>query len=277
MQRIVARDVRDLVRAIGPLTASRVLTQSMLRVASPRSARVRTGLSHGVEIVVRPLESDISVAAQIFGREDYKLDPILTEALHRKARDWLRSGDRPVIIDGGANVGYAAIYFAKTYPEATVLAIEPDLETFGMLCRNTRATENIICIRSALWSDDRGVELMHYPPVGSWATKTVAARSGAANDGRLLTPSIRLDQVGGAIPNARILILKLDIEGAERQACASAAAVVGSTPCIIVEPHDFIARGSGSLSPLFTHLAKKDVDTYVSGENIVFADSSLFR
>lgn len=56
-----------------------------------------------------------------------------------------------LIIDGGANVGYASVYFAQRYPDALVLAVEPVLRNFRLLTSNTEAYPNIRRFNHALW------------------------------------------------------------------------------------------------------------------------------
>jgi hypothetical protein len=41
-----------------------------------------------------------------------------------------------LIIDAGANVGYASVRFAELYPNADIVAIEPDRGNFAMLQQN---------------------------------------------------------------------------------------------------------------------------------------------
>lgn len=264
--------VHGLARAIGFLAAARVLALRALGVRKLVTARVGRGCSNGAQIILRPLDSDLFVASAIFGWEEYQLDTPVKEALQRIAHQWTTEGIRPTVVDGGANVGYSSVYFAKTFRNVTVLAVEPDPEAFRILQANTQGLENIQCVHGALWLDDGGVDL-RYAREGSWATSTVAAA--AASTAR--TPSFRIDQVTGRIPNCRVLILKLDIEGAERQACHSCPGIVADAPCVIVEPHDFISNGSGSLSSIFSAIATKEVDTYIKGENLVFVDSALLR
>lgn len=263
--------VRGLHRAVGSVATARILGRRLLRNRAPVTATVVRGPSAGSAITLRPLDSDLFVASQIFGWEDYRLNGVVATALQALAKSWVGEGLTPVIIDGGANVGYSTIYFARAYPEATVLAIEPDPETFRALEENTAGLANVHCVHGALWRDDHGVNLQQAGQ-GSWATNTVAA---AAAEQR--TPSMTLAQLAERVINSRILILKLDIEGAERQACDACPEAVSSASCVIVEPHDFLSRGAASMSPIYKILADKEVDTYVQGENLIFVDSAVLR
>lgn len=47
-------------------------------------------------------------------------------------------GDAPVIIDCGANIGFAVLFFKWVYPDSTVYAFEPDKATFELLQRNVK-------------------------------------------------------------------------------------------------------------------------------------------
>src|SRR5215204_1252324 len=40
------------------------------------------------------------------------------------------------IIDGGANIGLTAVFFANKYPKSEIVAIEPEEENFEMLRKN---------------------------------------------------------------------------------------------------------------------------------------------
>ncbi|RPI02078.1 MAG: FkbM family methyltransferase, partial [Zetaproteobacteria bacterium] len=47
--------------------------------------------------------------------------------------------ENPLILDCGANIGMATLYFTWRYPRAEVHAFEPDPDTFALLKRNVEA------------------------------------------------------------------------------------------------------------------------------------------
>ncbi len=66
----------------------------------------------------RPNTSDVEVFKQIFAWREYRcLDDV---------------HDASLIIDCGANVGYSAVYFLTRYPNARVIAVEPDADNFSV-------------------------------------------------------------------------------------------------------------------------------------------------
>lgn len=58
-----------------------------------------------------------------------------------------------VVVDVGANAGYSAMYFARRFPTAVVIALEPDPENYDMLVTNVaaNAATNVKPLRMALW------------------------------------------------------------------------------------------------------------------------------
>jgi len=113
----------------------------------------------------------------------------------------------PLIIDCGANIGLSVIYFKYLYPEARIVAFEPDPEIFSVLQRNVRrfGFTDVELYQNAVWTSNG----------------ELAFRSTGAGDGRVMTedqekglirvPTVRLDD----FMNQKIDFLKIDIEGAE--------------------------------------------------------------
>jgi FkbM family methyltransferase len=213
---------------------------------------------NGLRLEVRPSDSDLFVLSQIFGWQEYNIDPEHLRMLRETASDWRASGITPLIIDAGANVGYSSLYLADMFPDAYVLAIEPNVESFKILTRHIESRATIKSVYAALWSHDRGLELKS-SDLGSWGSQVV---EGAG------TPSKRLDGLINTFPHSRPFIIKMDIEGAEREVTESSTEIFATAKCIIVEPHDFLHPGAACLAPLFKIAATKRFDTILSGENI---------
>jgi FkbM family methyltransferase len=260
--------VVGLIRAVGAFKAFQILLYRALRLPSAVAVVPRHA---GTRVALRPRESDLFVASQIFGWQEYGIDPARQDAIRKLGRRQLEQGDVPVIVDAGANVGYSALYFAGSYPEALVLALEPDPVTFSVLQQNCAGHDRIRPMHAALWCHDMGVELAG-AEFDSWSRRVEEGDDGHPG---FPVPSIRLDQLLSTIPSSRLLILKLDIEGAEREVCEASPDTIRAAPCILVEPHDFKFPGAGCLTPLFNAIAGKRVDILLSGENLLIFDSDL--
>jgi len=93
------------------------------------------GLHHPVTL--RAMTSDVEVFHQIFVDGELEFD------LHMLPSR---------IIDAGANIGLAAVYFSSRFPEAKILALEVETANFELLRHNTAFYPNITCLKKALWS-----------------------------------------------------------------------------------------------------------------------------
>jgi FkbM family methyltransferase len=119
------------------------------------------------------------------------------------------------IVDVGANIGTASVFFLNAYPEATLVALEPDPGNFELLRKNISYYHpRAVALRIALW--DRPEELTidrgNLRDGGEWSFQV---RSKGASDiaevQGITLPDLMLEQNLQTID-----ILKIDIEGAER-------------------------------------------------------------
>jgi len=120
-------------------------------------------------------------------------------------------GERPFIVDGGANIGLSVLLFKHLYPHCRILAFEPDPETFALLERNVSANrlQDVELVNAALSEAPGEVELCFDPEVPGnlgMSTRPVPNLLGRRRV-RALPLSSYLTQ--------RVDLLKLDIEGAE--------------------------------------------------------------
>lgn len=134
---------------------------------------------------------------------------VLLQAFERRECDVSNEIKNPkLIVDVGANVGYTAIFLSTLFPDANVLAIEPEAGNFSVLCENAQFYPRITPIQAALWHRPANLQITNDAD-RSW---TFRVQEGGAVEGskiRVLTIPELIEKHG------RIDILKLDIEGAE--------------------------------------------------------------
>lgn len=114
------------------------------------------------------------------------------------------------ILDLGANIGFASIYFHSVFPDADIYSIEPDPKTFNRLIMNTKDVGNIKCFNTAV-SDSEGV-LKFYSGSNSTSSSLVRRKN---ND---IEISVNSETLGGFVNKNKIEsvdLLKFDVEGAE--------------------------------------------------------------
>jgi FkbM family methyltransferase len=207
---------------------------------------------------IRPRTSDRYVFEQIFLDDDY--------ALHADLRPRF-------IIDGGANVGYASIYFANRYPDADIVAIEPNAANFEILCENVREYPKIQPLRGGIWNK-RGI-LAVDDSSGSWSctVSEVCPNEMAENNSADCADALTLDDIRIRSGHERIDILKLDIEGAERELfSAPCRSWLALTNVMIIELHDRIKPGC---SEALEHAIRSDHFVRSNrGENVVLVRPS---
>jgi FkbM family methyltransferase len=146
------------------------------------------------------------------------------------------SGKRnPVIIDGGAHIGISAIFFKKLYPDAKVIAIEPDPRNIKLLEANImrQNLSGIILEQSVLSHKNVPVNLYRY----SWSWSNSIVKEIGIDKDRVMdaitVPSILLSH----LINQEIALLKLDIEGAEYEVLNEAKDKLSLVNEIIIEFH----------------------------------------
>ncbi len=150
-------------------------------------------------MLARAKSSDLYVFDQIFVDREYR------------CLDGLKNVR--TIIDAGANVGYSSAYLLSRFPNAQVIAIEPDADNFAMLQRNLAVYQDRAqLIHGAVWSEDTMLDFSDsFQGTGDeWARQVGTARDGTGSVTAMSIPSI-LNKAGWD----KVDLLKMDIEGAE--------------------------------------------------------------
>jgi FkbM family methyltransferase len=213
-------------------------------------------------IWLRDGTSDFEVMEQIFVHRAYDFGawPSHCAMIERTYRELLERGKVPVIVDCGANIGCATIWFALRFPRAIVYAVEPEPQTFMTLGRNVSAYVNVTPIEAGI--SDRITRLSLRNPDGEpWACQTVDDEQGLI--GTVTVPYL-LDR----LPNCAPLIVKVDIEGYETSLFGSNTAWAAQTPLVIFELHDWLFHWRGTGDSVFRCLTQRPRDYLVRRENI---------
>jgi FkbM family methyltransferase len=138
------------------------------------------------------------------------------------------------VLDVGANVGAATVYFALHYPQARLLAFEPAPASYGLLVRNTRGLVNVETLNIGLADKSRRAALY----LGSQDSVTNSVCASVLNT-RTAVP-VRLRSARSALADLCVDgadILKLDTEGCELPILRSLAPMLPRIGVIYVEYH----------------------------------------
>lgn len=173
--------------------------------------------------LVRYGTSDVHVYRQLHDRDEYSVSLARPPSL---------------IVDCGAHIGLISRFFATAFPEATVVAVEPNLENFKLLEKNTGHLPNVRPVNAALVGAGGRVKIEN-PEADTWMFRTAPADD--HEDGIPgLTVADLLERAGGD----RIDILKLDVEGSEREVFSiGTEAWIDAVDVLLIETHDRFLPG----------------------------------
>ena len=180
-------------------------------------------------VFLRVPSSDVKVFHQIFIRNEYKFD------VNREPE---------FIVDAGANVGLASVYFANQFPNARILAIEPEKENFEVLVKNVEPYPNVQPVLGALWSEKTEVEVVDHG-LGNWGFMIEAPSSSgpSSNSRHQKIEAMTVDMILERYDVSKISLLKIDIEGAEREVFRNSSSWIDRVDSLIVELHEHMKPG----------------------------------
>lgn len=203
----------------------------------------------GQHIFLRKNTSDIPVFRQIFMDMEYALPiPFIPK----------------IIIDAGANIGLFTIFMNQKYPNAKYICLEPEPNNFKQLNFNLKRIKNIEILQKALWNHNNGVNIETSSEHGEWGATT---KDTGNNIGEI--PSITIDKILNEFEIDIIDILKIDIEGAEKQLFEKDAKWLKKVKLLIIELHDYTYPYSSN--NFFKNIYNMSpFDFYFKGENLIF-------
>ncbi|ACL55888.1 FkbM family methyltransferase [Methylobacterium nodulans] len=266
---------RKLLSTLGLVRGVEAASKKFLAKAAGHNAKwsassvTLKGYDH--PIFLRVSTSDWSVFHQIFVDKEY---------LERSAEhaDQLRSfydtvvqaGKTPAIIDCGANIGLASLWYSLQFPKAAIVAIEPEPKNFAVLKKNTAPYENIIPVNAAIANRRDKVSLSNVSDA-PWAWETVESNAGQ-------TDTITVRDALGQVPNTVPFIAKIDIEGFETALFRSNYDWVEAFPLIVFEHHDWLFAWKGTAHAIYRALIDSGPRDYVhAGENVFSYSHDLLK
>jgi FkbM family methyltransferase len=205
------------------------------------------GIKHLVHLRIRT--TDVTVLKQVLLERHYEIPFHITPK---------------VIVDAGANIGLSAIFFANKYPDATIIALEPELTNFELLQKNAFPYPNIKPLRAALWKDNRQINLID-PDCGHHGFQIMDGNlNNVAQCG--LVQALTLDAVMERLGIRTVDLLKIDIEGAEMEVFQNSERWIDRVEVIMAELHDHEKPGC---SEAFMEATKSFSQKFTNGEIVM--------
>ena len=203
-------------------------------------------------VYLRKILSDRTMFEQIFLAKEYDI----TVPFNPK-----------IIIDLGANVGYASVLFANRFPDAKIFAVEPDENNFLTAKKNVAPYKNITLVKAAVWDKNELIQLVDNG-------EGEAAYMVKAGNGEHTVKAYTIKEIKELMNTNEIDLLKIDIEGSEKEIFENGYEEwLPDTKIVIVETHDRYKKGTSKA--VFSATSKYNFDLEISGENLVLYNNNL--
>lgn len=222
------------------------------------------GIPH--QILLRECRGDHAVFWQCQVKNQYDTDCFPQgQRLDLVYKKILRDGRKPVIIDCGANIGLATVWYANKYPQATIYAIEPDRRNYQILLENTKHYgTRVVCLNDGVWNRSCHLRIVN-PKSAPTTFRVEEVEQATEGDMRAYTIPEILELAG---PESVPLLVKIDIEGAQKQLFSSNTDWVARTHLIAIELDDWLMPWQGTSRRLFACLSRLPFDYLLQGETL---------
>lgn len=156
------------------------------------------------------------------------------EIFEKHIYKFVSSKEDITIIDCGANVGLATIYFKMNFPNANIIAFEPDPSIFAALRQNISSFgyNNIVCKNEAISNKD---SILDFRIEGGHSGMII---NNSDLKDSIRVKAIRLKSLLRAYKN--ITFLKIDIEGEEINVIPDIADELINVDYLFLEYHSFV-------------------------------------
>ncbi|TAF48394.1 MAG: FkbM family methyltransferase, partial [Sphingobacteriia bacterium] len=204
---------------------------------------------YGAPFFLRKGTSDYYTFDQVFLRDQYGIDfPFMPQT----------------IVDAGANIGLASVYFAHRYPKAKIVAIEPSRENFQMVLKNIAAYPQVKANCMGLWNKDVYLAITNTEGVKN---AFMVAETDADHPDAI--PAVSLETIMRGEGWDQIDLLKIDIEGAEKEVFSSGTDYwLPRTKAIVIELHDNMKKGCSQA--VFKAISQYPFSCSLQDENLIF-------
>jgi FkbM family methyltransferase len=168
-----------------------------------------------------------------------------------------------LILDLGANVGYASVYFALRHPTARVIAVEPEPSNVAVLRRNVAGLPSVVVVEGAVWPHAGRVSLQD-PGKGQWGMRVQAVGEGGK------VRAVTIEELLKRTNADWVDLAKVDIEGSERELFSENTGWLERVGALVLELHDRFRPGCrGALDDAIARSGARFREFH-KGEDVVF-------
>ena len=216
------------------------------------------------KIYYKHLSSGKIRSHRLFGKDFYFISP--TELMHGLNEIFIEEvykqelPSKPFIIDCGANIGLSVIYLKNLYPDAEIVAFEPDEQNFQLLQKNIASFgfKNVEVRKEAVWVENT---VLQFASEGSMSSRI---GDGSSQD-TIPVKAVRLKD----FLNRPVDFLKIDIEGAEFQVISDVAGQLQHVKNLFLEYHGSF-RQNAELNKIFSLIVENGFSYYIKEATSVY-------
>ncbi|HUC79658.1 MAG TPA: FkbM family methyltransferase [Flavisolibacter sp.] len=203
---------------------------ALRKMLTPKGKLIPVRVKNGGKLFLRNKFYDTAIFSQIFIYEELNFT--------------LPSAPK-IIIDCGANIGLATLYFKFKYPQAQIISIEPETSNFAMLQKNTSVYSNINLIKKGIWNKACDLYLIDSGE-GHASFQVSESNPGKNVIGHI--EAIGINEILEKFKLSKVDLLKMDIEGSEYTCFNSDNLTwVDKAGCIAIEIHEHMIPGCKAL------------------------------
>ncbi len=172
---------------------------------------------------LRPMSGDFFIFYEVFLDESYRLP------------DWLAASSQ-TILDLGANVGFTSLYFSRVIPAARFVCVEPDPGNLDVLRKNVAALGDRVRIIEGAVAAETARRGFHRGE--TWAGGLAGPEASKESSG--VVGSVQCYSMRDTLERSgleRIDLVKMDIEGAEKEIFAGELSWLRQVGSIMIELH----------------------------------------
>lgn len=201
----------------------------------------------GMPINLRKSLNDLYVFKEIFLEDEYLT---VVKQVKRSPK---------VIIDLGAHIGLTSLYFHHHFPEAQFICVEPVEESYQVLNKNMSIVKDYRALNSVIADKEGTCNIYCY---SWWSSCTISEDINNKRIGSISRPegkrklekrqvnTISLPAIIEKYHIGKIDLLKIDIEGAEKQLFEGDVSWLQNVELIAIELHEKYIEVDGILTTL---------------------------
>lgn len=174
------------------------------------------------------------------------------------------TGQTPLIIDCGGNIGLASFWYANRFPAAKIVVVEPDQANLEILKLNLNCFgDRVVVLKGGIWNKEGFLKITN-PESGPAAYRVDFDDEKSADGIRCYTINEICEMQNCNNP----YIVKIDIEGSQKNLFKDNTEWVKNTNLITLELDDWLLPWQGTSRNFFSCLSQYPFDYLLNGESI---------